>query len=70
MTLKQWRERNGISQEAAARLFGVRNATVVSKWEIGRQLPRKQYMRAIYLKTGGMVTPNDFYDLPELAIAA
>jgi hypothetical protein len=33
------------------------------------QVPRRRQMREIFLDTGGVVTPNDFYDLPELPVA-
>lgn len=62
MTLREWRVRNGLSLEQAAALFGTL-ATVVSKWELGRQIPRRQFMRVIWEKTEYQVDANSFYGL-------
>lgn len=31
------------------------------------QVPRRPQMRRIYVESNGVVTPNDFYDLPDLS---
>jgi transcriptional regulator with XRE-family HTH domain len=67
MALREWRERNGKSQQDVARLVGAANATVVSRWERGVHLPRKDEMVRLYVLTRGEVPPNSFYDLPDLA---
>lgn len=36
----------------------------------GKSVPGPKLMTALYVATGGMVTPNDFYDLPPLPPAA
>lgn len=66
MTLKEWRERNGKSQPEVARLTGVANATVVSRWERGVHIPHRNEMVRLYILTGGQVDPNSFYGLPDL----
>ena len=66
MPLKKWREINGKSQIDVANAVGAANATVVSRWERGVHLPRRHEMIWLYVLTAGVVTPNDFYDLPNL----
>jgi transcriptional regulator with XRE-family HTH domain len=70
MALREWRERNGKSQQDVARLVGAANATVVSRWERGVHLPRKDEMVRLYVVTRGEVPPNSFYDLPDLSTSA
>jgi len=37
-----------------------------SDWERGRRRPGEEFMQEVYRVTDGLITPNDFYDLPEL----
>ena len=37
----------------------------VSKYVHGRRVPRAHVMKRIHAVTDGLVTPNDFYDLPK-----
>lgn len=39
----------------------------VSKYLAGNRIPRKAEMLKIFQITNGAVTPNDFYDLPDLS---
>ncbi len=63
--LRQWRlERDYTLDAAAAGVGTVRQ--VWYDWEGGRRIPSREFMAAIYRFTRGAVTPNDFYDLPDL----
>ena len=70
MLLREWRIKHELSQATVAAAVGAANATVVSRWELKRHIPRPAEMAALFLVTGGAVTPNDFYDLPSLESAA
>lgn len=67
MMIREWRLKRGLSFRAVAELVGVANGTVVRRWETGDCIPRRDEMRRIFVATAGKVTPNDFYDLTELA---
>lgn len=69
MLLREWRLKRDLSLAAFAGLVGAGNATVVSRWERKIYRPQPPEMIAIYRVTGGQVTPNDFYDLPDLEAA-
>jgi transcriptional regulator with XRE-family HTH domain len=71
MLLRDWRFERELSLAALAEMVRTSTgskttATVVSRWERGIYQPNKREMVAVYLLTGGKVTPNDFYELPEL----
>jgi len=54
--LREWRKRRGLNQlEAAAELGVWRDQAKISKWEKGRQMPRKPVLLALLarLKEGG-----------------
>jgi hypothetical protein len=59
-----WVRAEKLSWAEAGRRIGV-TTSEARQFGISR-IPRKRTMRRIYLATGGQVTPNDFYDLPEL----
>ncbi len=63
MKLKQYRQSQGQSQYDLARLLGT-SAASISRYENGR-IPEPEIMARIVEATGGTVTPNDFYDLPD-----
>lgn len=66
MALREWREINRLSLDAAAKRLGAANGTVVWRWENGVAIPRRGQMVRIYVETRGQVDPNSFYDLPAL----
>ena len=59
--LYQFRQAKGITQDALAEAIGATKG-MVSKWERGGAMPRRQYLEAIYQFTDGAVTANDFVD--------
>jgi DNA-binding transcriptional regulator YdaS (Cro superfamily) len=61
MTLAQWIRLHRLNQSRAAAYFGV-SRPLMSNWLRGT-IPRPEHLRAIYRKTGGAVSPNDFYGL-------
>ena len=68
--LRAWRLaqlRNGrrMTLEAAATMVGV-TRSAWNDWEKGKRTPGQVLMRELYTLTGGAVTPNDFYELPDL----
>lgn len=71
MLLRDWRFERKLSLGAVAKRVAEAtgrktNAAVVHRWERGAQIPRRLEMVALYLLSGGQVTPNDFYALPAL----
>lgn len=63
--LRNWRVSQSLSHEAAGELVGVTRQCWFD-WEKGKRTPGYCYMIRLYVLTDGTVTPNDFYDLPEL----
>lgn len=63
--LKVFLESNGKSAIQFARDISVTYATV-SRYLSGTRIPEKEILHKIYVITQGSVTPNDFYDLPEI----
>lgn len=64
--LREWREKNGFSQEAAAKFLGWSRMTYI-RWETGRRRPNAEQTRAICDKTGlpaRLIRP-DFAELLE-----
>ena len=64
MKLKQYLEKNDISDQAFAILIGCTKGAV-NRYKGGAnyRIPRPSIMRRIYKVTGKKVSPNDFYDL-------
>lgn len=56
----------GMAEKVRAATGGATNANCIWRWENGVNIPNRREMVALYLLSGGRVTPNDFYDLPEL----
>lgn len=67
--LTRWCDENAINFSEGARRIGTVPDTF-RRYAHGMRVPRPAHMVAIYLLTGGRVTPNDFYDLPALPEAA
>lgn len=40
------------------------------RYESGDRIPHKDAMEKIYVATDGKVSPSDFYDLPQIAVAS
>lgn len=64
MKLKEYLKREGLTLEAFGQHIDA-TAGEVHAYCNGRK-PRDATMARIFEATGGAVTPNDFYDLPEL----
>lgn len=70
MKLGEWLEQEGLSVSRFATRIG-EHSEVVRRYTLPREhpdsrIPRHGPMCRIYLATGGEVTPNDYYDLPDL----
>jgi hypothetical protein len=65
--LREWRKRQlpKLTLDAAAAAVGTVRQ-VWRDWEIGRNIPSRTYMPRVYAFTKGVITPNDFYDLPPI----
>lgn len=63
MNIDEYIKLKNINGEIFADLVGV-SAGNVSKYRARKVRPGDEVMRRIYEITGGLVTPNDFYDLP------
>lgn len=63
MELSAWRRDNGWTLAELGDRLGVSEASV-SRYERGR-IPEPDVMRRIVDLSGGRVTPNDFFGLPE-----
>lgn len=68
--LEKWRRSqivNGkpMTMEHAAGLIGVSRAAW-NDWEKRKRIPGQATMADLYAITDGVITPNDFYDLPAL----
>lgn len=69
MKLGDWLKSTKTRKYVFAAKIGV-TAGMVSDYCAGRARPqRPEVMEAIHRETGGQVTPNDFYDLQEVADA-
>lgn len=64
MKLDEFLKRQGVTQKSFAEQIGERQSRV-NKYCLGTRIPRPETMRKIYVATRGMVTPNDFYGLPD-----
>lgn len=65
MKLSIWFERTGKSPVELAESIR-KSVQAIYKYMDGSRIPRPNEMVAIYRATGGLVEPNDFYDLPKL----
>tara|TARA_B100001059_G_scaffold185013_1_gene186700 strand:- start:715 stop:912 length:198 start_codon:yes stop_codon:yes gene_type:complete len=64
MKLKEYIKSNGFTLESFSDLCGISYTTFI-KWAYAKRIPSRSYMRIIYRKTNGKVSPNDFYDLED-----
>lgn len=62
MKIAEYIKQNKISQVAFADLIGV-SPQAINTFCNNQRIPRPDFMRKIYKATGGLVTPNDFYDI-------
>ena len=62
MKLAVWLQRNDLIPTEFANKIGV-SPSLVHKYLYEDSIPRPKLMQAIYEKTHGAVTANDFYDL-------
>ena len=69
MKLRTYLNDHRITTAAFGRAAGVRLRSTMQRIVNRGAIPRPDLMRKIYVLTNGVVTPNDFYDLPELATA-
>jgi transcriptional regulator with XRE-family HTH domain len=63
MKLKDYLTQRKITSSAFAKVIGVETSTV-TRLASGETVPSPRVMRAIIAATGGLVTPNDFFNLP------
>lgn len=60
MNLKEWREKQGWTQEElASKLKGVPRESIC-QWESGQCMPRRSVLKQVIEITKGKVTANDF----------
>jgi transcriptional regulator with XRE-family HTH domain len=62
MTLREWMEANGLTDEALAQQLGV-NRSLVTKWRRGDAMPNDTNKRLLFAATEGAVTPCDLLGL-------
>lgn len=65
-----WVKDRKLSWAQAAELIGVGDARHAWRYAHGTVPRTAEMVSRIYLLTAGQVTPNDFYDLPELPASA
>ncbi len=66
MKLREYRAMANLTQRALAERLSMSELSII-KYEGGTTIPSREAMLAIYEVTGGMVTPNDFFDLETIA---
>lgn len=64
MKLREYIKNNNFTIESFSDLCNVSYTTFI-KWVYAKRIPSKNYMKIIYKKTNGEVTPNDFYNIDE-----
>jgi transcriptional regulator with XRE-family HTH domain len=69
MRLQGYLKQQNITASQFADRIG-RSVSTVTRAARGEIIPDSETMRRIVEKTGGAVTPNDFYDIPERQEAA
>lgn len=62
MKLKEWLKLRKIRVSDMARDLKLSHA-VVLRWSNDSRIPSRENMHLIFKYTGGLVQPNDFYDL-------
>ena len=66
MKLDTYIQSNGLNYSKFANILGTGDGKTVSRYARGERIPRREVMAAIYMVTDGVVTANDFYDLPSV----
>lgn len=69
MKLADWRNAAGLTQEELADKIGLTPLSI-ARYENGTRVPIPTVMRQLYELSGGSVTPNDFYALPDIGARA
>jgi len=59
MTLREWREKKGLTVTELARILEA-DKSAVSRWENGERFPSRRFLKKIAEVTKGEVTANDF----------
>lgn len=67
MTLDEWQRLKKLSDAKTAERFSA-SVEAVWKWRRGQRMPRRSQLVRIYVETSGLVTPNDFVDLPAIEV--
>jgi hypothetical protein len=62
MTLREYLKEKKMGVTAFSRKIGL-NQSMITQWNNEKKLPNKENMKKIFLATGGLVTPNDFYGI-------
>lgn len=68
MKLKTYLEKNDIDYKTGSAETGIPYSSFYS-YANDLRVPRKPEAHRIYIWSGGLVCPNDFYDLPDLSAA-
>lgn len=68
MKLQNYLALNAVKQKDFAAHIGEKPARICM-YCLGRRIPRPDVMRKIFDATNGAVTPNDFFDLPDIALS-
>tara|TARA_Y100001951_G_C11119965_1_gene172228 strand:- start:46 stop:246 length:201 start_codon:yes stop_codon:yes gene_type:complete len=66
MNLERYIVLNGLNYSKFADKLGLVDARSIARYAGSERIPNRQVMSAIYALTEGVVTPNDFYELPHL----
>ena len=62
MKLKNYLALHAVKQKDFALKIGEKPACI-NNYCLGLRIPRPEIMKKIFIETGGLVTPNDFYDI-------
>jgi len=69
MKLRAYRTIANLTQQELSQQLGVTELSII-KYEAGINIPSRETMLRIYELTGGLVTPNDFFDLESISLSA
>lgn len=61
MMLEDYRNENGLTYEALAKLIAVSSARQAHRYAVGSAVPRTEIVERIIRATEGIVTPNDLH---------
>lgn len=62
LTLEAWMRAKGLKDGDVGEELGCPRSTIC-RFRKGLRIPNRDFMRAIFRLSGGLVTPNDFYGL-------